>query len=257
MKVVNHKNIKIHYWTFGKGSPLVFLHGFLEDHTMWVSIKKELIKNYKVVLIDLPCHGLTRFNGNVCTMKLMAECVHQVLKTETINNPYVFGHSMGGYVGLELIKLTPIKLTLVHSNFWADNIEKQKDRNRVIEVVKTKKSFFINEAIPNLFYRKNIKKCEPDIQQLIKKASNIPARQIIASTKGMRDRKDNSHLLKQHHINIIQGQHDPIIPENTIKHHLMGLNKEKNYYTIKGVGHMSIWEDKQQLINVIKQLLSQ
>ena len=255
MKIVNHKNINIHYWTFGKGSPIVFLHGFLEDHTMWTSIKKELIKNYKVILIDLPCHGLTRFNGDVCTMKLMAECVHQVLREEKIINPYIFGHSMGGYVGLELLKLTPIKLTLVHSNFWADSPEKQKDRNRVIDIVKTKKSFFINEAIPNLFYRKNIKRCEKDIQQLIKKASTIPAQQIISATKGMRDRLDNLSLLKRHHINIIQGQHDPIIPENAIRNHLNGLKKDKNYYTIKNVGHMSIWEDKKQLMTVIKQII--
>ncbi len=253
MKIVNHKNINVHYWVFGNGNPLVFLHGFLEDHTMWKNIKSELIKTHQVILIDLPCHGKTKFDGDVCSMKLMAECVHYVLKQENIINPMVFGHSMGGYVGLELLKLTPINLTLVHSNFWSDDKEKKENRNRVIEVVQTKKSFFINEAIPNLFWKNNMSKCKKDIDRLVKKASNIPSKQIISATKGMRDRKDNSNLIKS--VKIIQGEFDPIIPQQMMRDNLSHLNINVPCYIIKNVGHMSIWENPKQLLSVIKGLI--
>lgn len=252
MRIVNYKNINVHYWVFGNGNPIVFLHGFLEDQTMWTSIKKEFIKKNQVILIDLPCHGLTKFEGEVCSMELMAKCVYQVLKQEQINHPTVFGHSMGGYVGLELLKLMPINLTLVHSNFWADDEEKKKSRDRVVDVVKTKKSFFINEAIPNLFWKNNIPECKNDINKLINKASTIPSKQIVSATKGMRDRLDNSNLLKLYPIKIIQGEFDPIIPVSAMHDNLIKTKTNLPFLTIKNVGHMSIWEDPVQLVEVMK-----
>jgi pimeloyl-ACP methyl ester carboxylesterase len=255
MRIVNYKNIKVHYWVFGNGDPIVFLHGFLEDHTMWKSIKKEFLKTHQVVLIDLPCHGLTKFDGEICSMELMAKCVHQVLKQEQICKPMVFGHSMGGYVGLELLKIIPIVLTLVHSNFWADDKEKKNSRDRVVDVVKTKKSFFINEAIPNLFWKNNIHKCKKDIERLINKASKISSKQIISATKGMRDRQENSDLLKSHSIKIIQGEYDPIIPQYIMRNHLSELKINVPCQVVKNVGHMSIWEDTVHLIDAIKTLM--
>jgi pimeloyl-ACP methyl ester carboxylesterase len=255
MKIVNHQSINVHYWIFGKGSPIVFLHGFLEDHTMWKSIKKEFLKTHQVILIDLPCHGLTKFDGEICSMELMAKCVHHVLKKEQISNPKVIGHSMGGYVGLELLKMLPIQLTLVHSNFWADDEEKKISRNRVVDVVKTKKTFFINEAIPNLFWKNNILKCKRDIGRLIKKASSIPSKQIISATKGMRDRQDNSLLLKKHKVKIIQGEFDPIIPKDLMLNHLNNLNVKLPCHVIKNVGHMSIWENPKKLISMVREKL--
>jgi len=57
MKIVKHLNTTIHYNVLGEGRPLVFLHGFLEDSTMWIEFVKPLAQKYKVILIDLPCHG--------------------------------------------------------------------------------------------------------------------------------------------------------------------------------------------------------
>jgi pimeloyl-ACP methyl ester carboxylesterase len=234
---------------------MVFLHGFLENHTMWKSIKKHFVHSHQIILIDLPCHGKSFYEGNHCSMTFMAECVHNVLQKENVSQPYVFGHSMGGYVGLELLKLMPIKLTLVHSNFWADDDQKKQDRNRVIELVKTKKHFFIQQAIPNLFYTKNIIKCQDIIHQLKQKAYQTPALQIIAATKGMRDRADHTKVLQKHNVSIIQGQFDPVIPEQTMLKQLSTINKKQPYYTINNVGHMSIWEAPESLIKIIENIL--
>jgi len=254
MKLVRHHQTNISYWTFGKGSPIVFLHGFMENHTMWKTIKRKFLNAHKVILIDLPCHGKTRFNGEICSIDFMAECVFAVLKKEQITRPIVFGHSMGGYVGLELLKLMPINLTLIHSNFWADDDDKKVDRNRVVEVVKTKKQFFIQEAIPHLFYTKNTQKCQKDIFQIILKANKIPNKEIIAATKGMRDRQDNSLLVTSHKINIIQGEFDPIIPLQLMQKKCLDLKTKPNLYILKNVGHMSIWEAPTALIKVLSDI---
>jgi hypothetical protein len=41
----------------GNGYPIVFLHGFLEDSSMWEHLNLPLKSAYKFVFIDLPGHG--------------------------------------------------------------------------------------------------------------------------------------------------------------------------------------------------------
>lgn len=251
MKTTTFNNTIIHYNIFGNGNPLVFLHGFLEDSTMWTDFTEPLTKTNQVILIDLPCHGQTRFDGDECSMAFMAECVKTVLNNEKITNPKVFGHSMGGYVGLELLKLVPIQLTLVHSNFWADDEDKQNDRARVMRVVNLKKEFFIKEAIPNLFFEGNRKKCDVAIQTLIQQANKIPAKEICAAIMGLKNRSKNHELMDKHHINFIQGELDVVMTVQQLEKELKHLTTPQNISTIYDCGHMSIWEKTNELHKLV------
>lgn len=252
----SHKNYTLHYTVFGTGNPVVLLHGFLEDHSMWTSISRFLSeKNCAIYLIDLPCHGKSRFTGENCSMKDIAILLSAFFESVKIKNPFVFGHSMGGYIGLELLRLTPIQLTLVHSNFWADSSTKKEDRNRVIEIVRRNKTRLIQDAIPHLFAPNNRAACEPIIQSLIIHATAIPANEIIACTRGMRDREDLTSLIKDHPIHLIHGEEDPIIPTEVL---LQAIEKNRNkaiLHSIPQCGHMSIWENPQALINLIQSIV--
>ncbi len=253
MKTFEFDNTKIHYRVSGNGDPVLFLHGFLENHSMWNSIAPEIAAlGFRVYQIDLPCHGKSRYKGEICSMTHMANILHQLCISENIENANVFGHSMGGYVGLELLKLRPIKLTLVHSNFWNDPHEKKKDRDRVVSIVRENKFRLINEAIPNLFATENREECESSITELIKAAGLLPANEIIATTRGMRDRDDNSALLKHNSISIIQGDSDQIVKTEKLNEELKKSAIHPEVYHIKKCGHMSIWECPEELINCLK-----
>lgn len=185
-------------------------------------------------------------------MKDVAILINAFFESVNIKNPFVFGHSMGGYIGLELLRLTPIQLTLVHSNFWADNPIKKEDRNRVIEIVRTNKMRLIQDAIPHLFAPKNRALCDQIIQLLITQAAVIPANEMMACTRGMRDREDLTSLINDHPIHLIHGEEDPIIPTEVL---LQATEKSKNkaiLHRIPECGHMSIWENPQALINLIQ-----
>jgi pimeloyl-ACP methyl ester carboxylesterase len=254
MKKTEFKTSTIHYRVFGNGNPLVFLHGFLEDSTIWDDFILPLTKTNQIILIDLPCHGKTRFIGEICSMTFMAECVNAVLEHEKIKNPTVFGHSMGGYVGLELAKMIALKLIMLHSNFWADSLAQQDDRDRVVELVKDKKGFFIKVAIPNLFYPKNKKDCQHVITGLIKKANNIPTNEICSATLGLKTRNSNYAIIKNHDVVIIQGEYDTIMTIEQMTNELQLIKPQQKIYLIKDCGHMSIWEKPEQLLDIIQQL---
>lgn len=248
----------IYVKTIGSGKPLVFLHGFLEDHTIWNAIYPDLVnEGFMCILIDLPCHGLARFEGEKCGMDQMAASVFNYLKLEKITNPFVFGHSMGGYVGLELMRLMPVRLTLIHSNFWADSETKKEDRNRVIEIVKKNKNHFLNEAIPNLFAPVNREFRREEIQNLVEKAARIPSSEIAAATAGLRDRKPAHDLMNLHKIFIIHGVSDPIIPTGILEAEIAKLSLKPEVMEIDNCGHMGFVEQPAALINHLRTILFQ
>ncbi|WP_066759862.1 alpha/beta fold hydrolase [Crocinitomix algicola] len=249
-------DINLYFRVSGKGNPVFFLHGFLEDHSMWDTLYPHIEElGLKTYCFDLPCHGLSRFYDRQCSMEQVAQLLFDFIQEKKLSNVTVIGHSMGGYIGLELAKLIPIDLILLHSNFWEDSNQKKKDRNRVIEIVKTNKNKLLLEAIPNLFAPTNKEKCYKTIDHLIKKASKIPQQEIIATTIGLRDRKGNHAILEKIPVTVIHGEFDPIIPTKKLIDELSTINRKTPLHIIKNAGHMSIWEQPHQLINLLKMIL--
>ena len=257
MKTIIHNNTTIHYNIIGKGQPLVFLHGFLEDSTMWTDFVAPLTKTNSVILIDLPCHGQTRFEGEICSMTFMAETVKAVFEQENITNPTVFGHSMGGYVGLELAKMTDINLVMIHSNFWDDSEQQKSDRDRVVDLVQDRKPFFVKVAIPNLFYPNNRKSCQTTINHLIEKAIDLPTAEICAATLGLKTRFVNYDVVKNQNVTIIQGEFDTIMTLTEMNTQIAEHFSNQKIELIKDCGHMSIWEKTDELMGFIKVLVKE
>ena len=48
---------KIHQQTFGKGKPIVLVHGWAMHSGIWRDFAQELAQNYQVTCVDLPGHG--------------------------------------------------------------------------------------------------------------------------------------------------------------------------------------------------------
>lgn len=240
----------------GTGKPILFLHGFLEDHRIWNAIYPSFVnQGFQCVLVDLPCHGASRFEGENCGMQLMASAVNEALLRSHIDPVFVFGHSMGGYVALELLRIRNFSLTLVHSNFWADPETKKQDRNRVIEVVKTNKTLFLQESIPNLFAPFNRDILRGEIQFLIDQAAKLPASEIAAATAGLRDRRASHDLMNTHRIAIVQGMLDPIIPVGIMEAECGKLDRKPRILQLENSGHMGFFEQPAELIKCLEQIL--
>ena len=219
---------------------------------VWPAFKRQ---GYKIITIDLPCHGDSRFDGEQCSMTQMAEGVYNILHTYNITRPIIIGHSMGGYVGLELLKLLDARLILLHSNFWEDPTEKKADRDRVINIVRKGSELFVREAIPGLFDPNNLAACMKDVDKLVSRALQIPAHEISAATAGMRDRKAAYELMNSKDVSIIHGENDPIITSSVLNTELEKLSKRPRVVTIPNCGHMSVWENRSALVEAINGLL--
>ena len=66
----------LHYEISGNGKkPLVLLHGFMEDHTIWSDMESHFSKEFTLIKIDLSGHGKSENNNAVNSMDFMAEKV--------------------------------------------------------------------------------------------------------------------------------------------------------------------------------------
>ena len=252
--ILEYKGINIFYSIQGQGTAIVLLHGFLESSTMWNNLIPELSKSNKVICIDLLGHGQTDSISDIHTMELMAEFVEIVLKHLKIKRSYMVGHSMGGYVALAFAEKNTkniIGLCLLNSTSRADTIEKKKQRDRAIEVVKENHKSFIRIAIPNLFRPKNRRLFSKKINAIKQEALQLTIQDIIAALEGMKTRKNRESFFQEASFKklMIIGKKDPVLDYTS----LVQQTKNTNISLIQlPDGHMSHIENESfVLLNIM------
>lgn len=251
------KDISVFFTDAGSGTPVVLLHGFLENMTMWDAFIPELTKKNRVICIDLLGHGNTACLGYIHTMSLMAEAVEAVLKHLNIKQSVFIGHSMGGYVALAFAEKNPdaiMGLCLMNSTALPDTEEKKQNRDRAIVAVKQNHKTFIRIAIKNLFRPKNRIIFSEKIKEITEEALKTPLQGVIAALEGMKIRPNNVHILQTSSFKkmMIISKKDPALDYNSL------IDQTKNT-AVKLVefpdGHMSHIENKRDFLLQIKHFI--
>lgn len=246
----SYKNIAVNFTSKGTGKTIVLIHGFLEDSTMWNSVSKELSKKYRVICIDLLGHGKTENLGYIHTMQDQATMVIAVLKHLRLRKYILVGHSMGGYIALEICKLAPTNvkgLCLMNSTALPDSEEKKINRDRAIVAVKQNHKTFIRIAIPMLFSEENRTIFNSEIEEITNNALNMSPQGITAALEGMKIREDYTSIYKNANFPILMivGKQDPALDYNS----LIAQTKNTNVKVVEfSDGHMSHIENKKAFV---------
>jgi pimeloyl-ACP methyl ester carboxylesterase len=256
MPFFESSNGRVHFETIGSGPVLVLLHGFLENLEMWQEMLPTLSKSYQVVQIDLCGHGKSPVLKTKPAISLMAKSVNEVLADLKINRFMVVGHSMGGYVALELLKQSPdqiVGLCLYHSTASADSEEKRENRDRAIKAVNANKQDFIIAAIPQLFSPENQTKCAVEIENAIEVARRTRMEGILYCLKAMKLRNDHSKLVTSnaHKIFYVVGEYDSVLPLTMMQQEMQLVNRYHRI-VLKDTGHMSHLEKPDLALKALK-----
>src|SRR5215831_13989552 len=108
MSTIQVGPIEIGYDDASSGPPVVFLHGFPFNRSMWLEQFGALVQEYRVVALDLRGLGQTTATTEPATMEAMAGDVVAVLDALSISRAVICGLSMGGYVALALCRAFPL-----------------------------------------------------------------------------------------------------------------------------------------------------
>lgn len=257
VKSYNYKNITVSFSEAGKGSTLLFLHGFLENHSLWNNVAAHFSQKYRVITVDLLGHGATGCTGYVHTMEDHADMLFGLISHLRLRKINVVGHSMGGYIGLAFAELYPdhVKsLTLINSTSRADSEERKINRDRAMDVVKKNASTFIRMATQNLFDAPTHDRIKDQIDQFTEEALRTPLQGVIASLQGMKIRMDREALL---HFGpypklMIAGEKDTIMPLEELKEETDGTEVQLE---VIPCGHVAPLETPELVIEKLKSFL--
>lgn len=106
----------VHYEAYGRGRPVILLHGWINSWGVWQDLMIDLADNghYKVYALDFWGFGESAKN-NTPPFKVMSyvQMVDQFMETLGIERAPILGHSMGGTVALALALDYPARVTRV------------------------------------------------------------------------------------------------------------------------------------------------
>lgn len=245
------------YEVIGEGTPVLLLHGFLESSTMWEKIVQQL-NGYRFYLIDLPGHGGSKgIDLKEWSIDVFADKVIEVIEKEGLSTCSIVGHSLGGYVALEVLKRLTAerckRLILLNSHPWADRDSKKEERTRVAKVVQQNKDLFLAVAIPNLY--NDEKNYQSEIQQLINEASRMETDEVVATIFAMRDREAQENVLiaNASRVAVIQGENDRLIDAKEM--HSLCSEHNITYVCLSNSGHMAHQEAEKKVIESLESLL--
>src|SRR5690348_3702228 len=106
--------------------PIVLIHGYPLDRSMWYGVIAALGAGVRVIAPDLRGFGKAAPAEGEPSVEAMAEDVLELLMAEKIDRALIAGMSMGGYVALALSELDPNRvagLALINSQVYADTDE--------------------------------------------------------------------------------------------------------------------------------------
>ena len=261
-KIINNRSSAIFYRTEGEGYPVILIHGFAEDGTIWQNQIEYLAKNYQLIIPDLPGSGKSSFNPKLITIDDYAECIKFIVDEEKISDCIIIGHSMGGYITLAFAEKYSEKLKafgLFHSTAYADSEEKKSARKKGIEFIEKHGSYeFIKQSVPNLF-TDGFRKEHPEIVlELIERYNNFNPRSLVSYYNAMRNRTDRTHVLKNFKkaVLFVIGEKDSAVP---LEHSLQqSFLPELCYiHILENAAHMGMFENRNYSNEILNEFLKQ
>ncbi len=91
-------------WTeMGEGPPLVLLHGLGDSHRTWRRVAPLLARHFRVIMPDMPGHGLSERPDAPYTLAWYADTLIDWMAAIGLDDAHLCGHSFGGGVAQWMI----------------------------------------------------------------------------------------------------------------------------------------------------------
>ncbi|SDC31958.1 alpha/beta fold hydrolase [Geotoga petraea] len=260
-KFAELENGKIFYKEYGEGNPFILLHGFLGSSKDLEKAARELSKNYKVIVPDIPSFGLSsEYSLEKNSKEKMSEALIEFLNYFDYEDYNLLGHSMGGEVALHItLKDEKVnKLFLVDSqgyeanNFYPDFLKEHPGIS----------SFFIRTFFQNYFFQRFLARtginnmANFDDSEFLKSYYfnyNIPSMVIHELNVD-----DDAGILKNRIKNIenktyiIWGDKDEVVPISNAEKFSEDIDNSE-YFIISESGHNPFLENFEETIKIIKE----
>ena len=211
-------NITIGYSDQGNGLPIVFLHAFPLNRTMWATQVNALSSQFRIVTIDLRGHGESDAPLWRYTLEQSADDVRALLDYLAIRQALFVGLSMGGYILFAFYRKYTARvkgLILADTKAQADTEEGKNGRFQLAQIAYKKgPSAIADVMIPKLLSPVTIQTRRNLVQEVRAMIESNQISGIAGDLMAMADRPDSVPLLSRitHPTQIIVGELDQATP---------------------------------------------
>lgn len=212
-------NITIAYNDVGEGSiPLIFLHGFPFDKSMWNGQLDSLKSSNRLIAPDIRGFGKSTDEITPLSIDLFSEDLRLFMDKLNIEKAIVCGLSMGGYIALNAIKRFPKRfkaLILCDTQCIADTAEVKENRYKAIEQINLDGVTEFNEKfIKTIFHPDSLTNKIELVEQLRSMVFANSREIIIAGLTALAERSETCSALHAILIPtlIICGREDKVTP---------------------------------------------
>src|SRR5688572_13397480 len=218
MAFVNVGDIQLAYTDTGVGLPVVLLHGYPFNRSMWNEQVSALSNSFRVITPDLRGLGESEATSGPATMSRMAQDVAMLLDHLEIPRAVIGGLSMGGYVALAFYKLFPSRvraLVLADTRAQADTEEGKQTRFQQAEKATSEGMAGIADAmLPKLLTPDTVSKRPELVKRIRDMMLKTKPEGAAAALLGMAERDDLTEFISSILVPtlILVGREDAITP---------------------------------------------
>jgi len=224
--------------------PILFVHGFPFDHTMWHSQIDEFNKDYFCISYDIRGLGESPAGDGQFTMESSVDDLEIIIEELKLNKPILCGLSMGGYISLRALERMEERFSatiLCDTRSEADNNEGRFKRAAGIKRInKEGLALFAKDFITNCFGDVFKQMKGDDLQKIIEKSSRFNPAGVKGSLLAMLSRSDTTASLGKINIPtlLICGEEDALTPPSIMKDMFHKINNAE-FVEIPKAGHMT------------------
>lgn len=253
---------RLHVVDQGTGHPLLFVHGFPLDHTMWRGQIDELSREYRVIAPDLRGFGHSDVSRGLVTMERFADDLAALLDVLHIDEPVIYcGLSMGGYIAWQFWRRHGQRLSrliLCDTRAVADTPEAAQMRHDLAERVLAEGAEPLVEAmVPKLFGRRTRAQHPAVIEATMAVIRATAPEGAAAALRGMAQRVDATAWLPHLRVPtlVVCGEEDVISTVTEMRQIATAL-PQAHWALVPACGHMAPLEDAPQVTQLIRTFLT-
>lgn len=240
--------------------PIVFIHGFPYDHTMWDKQVEELKSNYFCVTYDIRGLGQSPIGDGQYTMESFVDDLEIIVDELKLDRPVLCGLSMGGYIALRAVERNEDNYSgviLCDTRSASDTDEGKIKRAENIKKINTLGvKQFVNDFVPFCFSVKSITDANEEYTRILHKSLGSNAIGVKGCLLAMAGRTDTTAYLQKIKIPalLLCGEDDRLTPPDVME--LMAEQiTNSNFEIVPNAGHMSPVENPFFVNSRIKKFL--
>ncbi|MDX2194022.1 MAG: alpha/beta fold hydrolase [Gemmatimonadales bacterium] len=244
----------------GVGLPVLFIHGFPLDHTIWAH-QVETLDGFRRIAPDLRGFGGSDAPDLGYGMATYADDLAALLDALHVDAAVLCGVSMGGYIAFEFARRHRQRvkgLVLMDTRAEADTPEARRGREHAIQVAREKGTGALALQLLPRMLRPDAATAAPEVAEGTRAMmASAPVQGVVGALVAMRERADSTPTLATLAgvpTLVVVGEQDQLTPPALARAIADGI-PDASLAVIPGAGHLPMLEQPQATTDALRRFL--